>query len=1131
MTEAEREKLAMELFAAVCDAPPAGRAALLDNKCGNDPMLRQRVEQMLSADGVGLDAIADDFLAGVIAPHQQSLEAPSAEDLIAGDSLDRQANSYRILRLVGEGGMGAVYEAEQSNPRRRVAIKAIRQDLATHAARRRFEYEAQVLARLEHPGIARLYEADARPEDGRIRAYLAMEFVDGLPLDQYAVRHSLDIRGRVKVFLKVCDAVSYAHRRGVIHRDLKPANILVNAEGEPKVLDFGVARTLHEADTIAANTELPRHKTFGTRLTQVGQIIGTLAYMSPEQLDNSAAVDTRTDIYSLGVILHQLLTGKLPIDTGTGGLMSAAGRVIGQIPELIGRHDRSLRGELEAIVATTLEKDPTRRYASVDHLAADLERYRDGLPVDVLSGSRLYVLRKTAWRHRKWLTAGGILLIAMAAFGIVASLQAAANARLASERSTLLAGAQRLAEEKSALAASEAVALRHASAARTEAERRADDLRRSLYATHVGFVRASLERGDGTRVRQMLDACPQDLRHWEWSFLKRTADRSSRAVFLPVDGGDAVRCDVDPALRLAAIGYTGGYRVCRLEDGKVLIEGRAETAVSPALSPDARLVAFASGSAVRLFNVADGALVWSTPFPRYPDARRTVLPLVQFSPDGSRLAVVGIYGDLRILDVANGRDTRPAATIGLPTALLMTPDGRRVLLGDENGVIRAIDADGSIAAEYKGLVGGAVCIAASADGKTLAATGTIGQAVVWDEAHPGEPKFRLAADAPAVMHVAISPDGQNLALCSRDSVCRVIDLRQIGTPAAYVGHTARVHFARIGPNGRQMVTLSEDKSARLWEMPLPPLHRDISKSFVMNVHPLTLPDGEQGVAVATSLGVEVRRLTDDRPVPLEADGRPAVIMLAAMPDAGGRFIVAIGFDGVFRIWDMTGERIATPDNRRQNLAGKLRRTIETGGKGSWAVAISPDGKHLICGDLNKDVRSWNLDTGEELPPIPAPFNGFAMSAGFDASGKVLALGGADGQVKLFNWPERTLRTKAHAGKRRVFAVAFNTTGDELAIAAEGEPATVRSSSDLSVRLTLSSSGEAAEDLAYHPDGQRIAVASGNGQVRLWDTRAGDELLSLRVGTSRVSRVEFTRDGKSMITLGDDGAARLWSAGP
>lgn len=298
---------------------------------------------------------------------------------------------YRILGVLGEGGMGVVYEAEQSSPRRRVAVKVIRSGFSGRAARARFRHESEVLAQLKHPGIAQVFEAGADEKSGE--AYFAMEFVAGPTLSQFIEQTNPTVTERVALVALVCDAVQHAHQKGVIHRDLKPGNILVetgdSGVAQPKILDFGVAK-LVAPDSVATSMTLDS-----------GRIVGTLGYMSPEALEaRPEAVDTRTDVYSLGVILYELLSGRLPIEVRGASITEAARRVRDDSPPVLGKLRPELRGDLQLISATALAKDRERRYSSAAEMAADLRRYLNHEPIGARPPSLLYSLGKFVRRRR-----------------------------------------------------------------------------------------------------------------------------------------------------------------------------------------------------------------------------------------------------------------------------------------------------------------------------------------------------------------------------------------------------------------------------------------------------------------------------------------------------------------------------------------------------------------------------------------------------------------------------------------------------------------------------------------------------------------------------------------------------------
>ncbi len=307
---------------------------------------------------------------------------------------------YRIIRLLGEGGMGAVYEAEQDQPRRLVALKVIRAAWASPEMLRRFEQESQTLGRLHHPGIAQIYEAGSADAGFGVQPFFAMELIHGKPLVEYADEHKLNTRQRLELMIQVCEAVHHAHQRGIIHRDLKPGNILVDETGQPKILDFGLARAT-DSDAQA------------TRQTDIGQLLGTLAYMSPEQvLADPLALDIRSDVYALGVILYELLAGKMPY-TLSRQLHEAVRTIQQTDPAPLSSVSKMYRGDIETIVAMALEKDKNRRYASAAALAGDIRRYLDDQPITAKPASASYQLHKFARRHKALVAGVGAVFVVL----------------------------------------------------------------------------------------------------------------------------------------------------------------------------------------------------------------------------------------------------------------------------------------------------------------------------------------------------------------------------------------------------------------------------------------------------------------------------------------------------------------------------------------------------------------------------------------------------------------------------------------------------------------------------------------------------------------------------------------------
>jgi len=384
-----------ELLADALELEPERRSAFLERACGADEDLRRRVTSLLE-----VDERARSFLE-TPAIDEPDRWLPELSNLRAGTVVD----GFRIVRLVGVGGSGLVYEAQQLDPPRRVALKVVATSLA------RFELESRVLAALEHPGIAKVFSV-GRLDEGDA-PYLAVEWIpDALAVDRYARQVGFGTLARVDLFTVICDAVDHGHQRGVVHRDLKPANLLVDGEGRPRVIDFGIAK---EIDCGGA--------------TRTGDLLGTVAYMSPEQCEaRPRDADPRADVYSLGVVLFELLTGRRPLDID-GRALPEALRLIREDPPRMALAE-GLADDLVAILARALEKDPARRYADAGELAADLRRFRDHLPVEARAPSLSYHARLFLHRNRSRAMACTAIFVVIVAGAIGTTLQATRAAEI-----------------------------------------------------------------------------------------------------------------------------------------------------------------------------------------------------------------------------------------------------------------------------------------------------------------------------------------------------------------------------------------------------------------------------------------------------------------------------------------------------------------------------------------------------------------------------------------------------------------------------------------------------------------------------------------------------------------------------
>lgn len=440
MSDAKRYNRAFEVFnEALALDSDADRRLFVDNACADDPDLHREVISLLRHAQLRSirPGLQDEHLEKVRRDLDELVDSSSAlrrsESAInfrAAETVDTPAAAgrYRITRRVASGGMGTVYEAEQDSPKRRVALKMVHAQRSTPAIVDRLQRESEILGRLQHPGIAQVYDAGMVDIGDGAQPYFAMEFVDGVSLTKYADTHKLDDRARLELLATICDAVHYAHSKGVIHRDLKPDNILVDADGRPKVLDFGVARVTSDS-TFDVST-----------MTRDGQILGTLSYMAPEQMNHGPdGITHHADVYALGVIGFELLTERLPHDVTGMSIAAALRELMDHDPPKMQTIDARFRGDVQTIIGTALQREPERRYDSAAAMAADIRRYLAHEPIHARPASAMYKTRKFVRRNRALV--GGTLatILVLTAGVIVASVLAASESnqrRLATERET-----------------------------------------------------------------------------------------------------------------------------------------------------------------------------------------------------------------------------------------------------------------------------------------------------------------------------------------------------------------------------------------------------------------------------------------------------------------------------------------------------------------------------------------------------------------------------------------------------------------------------------------------------------------------------------------------------------------------
>lgn len=952
------------------------RATYLQEACGQNVELRARVEQLLTALNEA-GSFMREPAAGPAEPGQTT-------NLPISERPGVEIGHYKLMEQIGEGGFGLVFVAEQQRPvRRKVALKVIKPGMDTRDVVARFEAEKQALALMDHPHIARVFDAGAT-ESGR--PYFVMELVRGIPITEYFDQEQLGVRERLELFASVCQAIQHAHQKGIIHRDVKPSNVLVSShDGRPvvKVIDFGVAKAL--------NQQLAQQ----TIYTRFAQMIGTPLYMSPEQAAMSGLdVDTRSDIYSLGVLLYELLTGSPPIErerlaqaafdelrriireeeppkpstrlTQSGERLAS---IAAQRRTEPARLSKLIRGELDWIVMKALEKDRTRRYETAAGFAADIERYLADEPVEACPPSLAYKVRKFA-RRNKAAVASTVMITAALVLGIAISTWQAIRAVVAERRAQDLArqalsaadseknsrdaeAAQRKQAERERQRAEEAE--QQASLERDNAvaeKKRAEELgqravdetelkRRHLYASHVSLAHQAYEQGllpsaVGLLEKHRSDAAEGDSPTFEWHYLWRRC-QSRR---LEIDAG----CGTVQSLRFAP-------------DGKSIYVKGADYSL-------------------RKYDTRSGNLDWSVK----ATAKRNAVDLM-LAPDADSILSREMAG-VALYDTKKGE--RLATRGEAEGEIYLWPDGRSILTGS-GGTWKLIDVrDGATKRELKLPADFSWCV--SADGKRLAGIANRKKVAILNLESQELKQFEFDDPGYWTDNIAISPDGilgvigtwahdvhflREVRTATGASItshsegggsipvkeCSLYDLGaggMIGT-GRLVGHGRGITAVTFSPVGSFIATASIDGTVRLWygdsTMGVIGWHETSSTAVAFSADTQELASGGHDGKIKiwsldTKVGAGVRQgrawLGD----------KAQILDLAISPD--GKTVAAAGRkDGIYgpgAVWLLDAR------------TGELQKTFDEK-DGVTGVAFHPT-RPLLAWACEKTVTLWNVENGE-----------------------------------------------------------------------------------------------------------------------------------------------------------------------
>jgi serine/threonine protein kinase/WD40 repeat protein len=1099
---------------------------------------------------------------------QPTVRAEQEDIELLGQTLGR----YKLLEKVGEGGCGVVYVAEQTEPvRRRVALKVIKLGMDTKAVVARFEAERQALAMMDHPNIAKVLDAGSTDAG---RPYFVMELVRGIRITDYCDQNNLATKDRLDLFIKICQAIQHAHQKGIIHRDIKPSNILVTLHDGvpvPKVIDFGIAKATEGRLTDA------------TVYTQLHQFIGTPAYMSPEQAEMSGLdVDTRSDVYSLGVLLYELLTGRTPFDANElmsqgidamrktirekepvrpstkvatlqgEELTTTAKRRSLDAPSLV----HLLKGDLDWIVMKCLEKDRTRRYETANGLAADLKRHLENEPVVARPPSTVYRLQKAFRRNKLAFTAGAAVLLALLLGLLAASWQAVRATRAEREQSRLREAAEKASEREASLRRAADAAKTVAEEARSKAamdRERAEGSERAtrelLYFANMGLAQTAWEEGDIERLQRLLAETANDpQRGFEWFYWMRQLHRET----LPFrghlnEGVNLVEFSPDgqwiassgSAYRFSFGIWGIGIKLWEAKSGQIRQELTEEGPVyALGFSPNSeRLATLNFRSKLTVRNTLTGQIVREFNMTSPPEGRGW--RGLAWAPDGSQILTAD-PGAVRLWHVATGAQlhqlTNAAGSISL---FWFSAEGRpEVAVQDETGFTLKDFLSGQKIANFDALKAGGITM--SRDGRRFAAKP--GNLIVVFDAKTGEALQRWpAGDAPVYL-MRLSDNGSVLAISAPawNGTIRLYDVDSGAELGSLKGHTRPVMGLSFSPDPGILASASQDGTVKIWNWrellepastfePNPRtfvrLSDDASLAIVLTNRS---PDPQQWVSREGNPNNPQSTLVDVEARVLETrSGRTRAVLpgLAGFvrfsPD-GGRVVGVTTNGSRAQVWDSTTGRVLLRFNAQTNQFE--------------ALLFSPNGRQIAMAQYEPDFRMGTVKICDALTGEVRFTLGrsqfFLRPLAFSADGRWLLTGSSENPLCTL-WNTATGRGESVIGDTTISGVtsaAFSPDGNSVVTVNHRDavmrvqPAHSRESRETGGAFTLNTA--TARFVAFSPDGRRI-LSESDGTAKLWDAATGRDLLTLR--TPKIAKCQFSPDGQAIISARADGTLIRYEA--
>jgi WD40 repeat protein len=1064
---------------------------------------------------------------------------------------------YELVEELGRGGMGVVFKAWQPKLKRFVAIKMLPTGVAPGSDFwNRFFREAEAVARLQHPNIVPIYEVGEH--EGR--PFFSMEYLEGGSLAKRLGGKPIVPHDAARLLEPIAAAVHFAHQRGIVHRDLKPGNILLASEGRqppmvgeersagssrppladciPKITDFGLAKQI-ESDV---------------KLTQTGSIVGTVGYMAPEQATAKGEVGPPADVYALGALLYEMLTGRPPFVGATPF------DILLQVPHTDpvppSRLQPKVPADLETICLKCLEKEPRKRYAGAQALADDIRRFLEAKPI--LARPAGVFERGWKWAKRRPAVA------ALLAVVLVVSVLGFSGVTWQWLR----------AEDK---AEQEAAAKREAKQQQEDAEKARREAETSLYFSRITQAEMHWRDNNVVQAEQLLQLCPPQFRGWEWHYLKRLC-HADLATLEHRYWVNAAAYSPDGRLLATAAGSPGGGVGDPSRDGELKLwdatnrkllhtfAGHTGRVVTVAFSPDGRRLISTGFDGLRVWDVAG-----------YRLSAHVSGECLAVSANGA-ISAAKVGEQIRIWDVLAAKERPVPPDVGRIAGVAISPDGRLVTTRSEDNKVHLWDP--STGAIRGTLDFPAVCMAFSPDGRLVAGASPDSRTInVWDVALGRKTLSLINRDAPPCLGLAFSDDNRCLAMRSSE-VVRIWKLADERTMFEQRAHNGEIYDMAFAPQGGYLATAGADRTIRVWDV-----ERE-SEALVLRGHSQAVrgvassPTGKRLVSASQDGTAKVWDLTrDPRGLHLQrGEGRGEYCPDITFSPNGRHLLTVV--DTQFNRWDLaTGSRLsqsdlpwrgkyACPRNDFAFSAGlgllaaaagprtvtvrdlrtlNERFVLEGHTAPVRCVAIGDDDRHIATAaflspkeagseKVEAEIRIWETVKGRELLTFrSAPCFSLALSP----DGRALATGGWDGKVRQFDGESGRELFAASGHRGFVSRLAFSADGRQLASVGfqDGRVILWNVATGQPVFRNPLDGPPALTGVSFSPDGKRLAAVGYDGLVALWDTATGHEVLTLRNFAARRpndyaynARVVFSPDGRRIASNNWDGSVNVWDAG-